>query len=115
MDPSKQDRSDHFGGVPTGTEGPTHANGQPEDNDRWLRSVLEHSSEIVKIVAPEGTLRYASPAFGRVLGYDPEEVFGMNVFDHVHPDDLSRVLKETEKTLSGEGEGMNVVEYRYRH
>ena len=89
--------------------------GQLGENDRWLRSVLEHSSEIVKIVDPDGTLRYASPAFRRILGYAPDEVIGTKVFDYVHPDDLSRVLQETEKTVTGEGEGTNVVEYRFRH
>src|SRR5215212_9089720 len=38
--------------------------------------VVDSSSEIVTIVDPDGTLRYASPAFGRVLGYDPEEAIG---------------------------------------
>jgi PAS domain S-box-containing protein len=41
---------------------------------------------------------------------------GKNVFDSVHPDDLSRVLEETERVLSGENPGgTNVVEYRFRH
>jgi PAS domain S-box-containing protein len=62
-----------------------------------LRSLVEHSSEIVKIVDSDGTLRYASPAFERVLGYDSEEAIGtMNVLDDVHPDDLPHVLEETE-------------------
>jgi PAS domain S-box-containing protein len=66
-----------------------------------LRSVVENSSENVTMVDPDGTLRYASPAFGRMLGYDPEEAVGtMNVLDHVHPDDLPQVLGEREKALS---------------
>jgi PAS domain S-box-containing protein len=62
---------------------------------------MENSSEIVTIVDPDGTLRYASPAFERVLSYDSEEAIGtMNVLDYVHPDDLPHVLEETEKALS---------------
>ena len=72
--------------------------------------------EITTVVDPDGILRYASPAFGRTLGYDPEEAVGvMNVFDHVHPEDLQRVLDEVEKALSGEGVTTNVVEYRFMH
>jgi diguanylate cyclase (GGDEF)-like protein/PAS domain S-box-containing protein len=83
---------------------------------RWLRSVVENSSEIVKIVDPDGTLRYVNPAFERVLGYDPEEVVGkMNVLDHVHPDDLSHVLEETEKAMAEGGIATNKAEYRFRH
>jgi diguanylate cyclase (GGDEF)-like protein/PAS domain S-box-containing protein len=51
-----------------------------------------------------------------VLSYDSEEAIGtMNVFDHVHPDDLPYVLEETEKALSEGGITTNKAEYRFRH
>jgi PAS domain S-box-containing protein len=82
-------------------DGPTPANGQPGNDERWLRSVVENSSEIVTIVNPDGTLRYASPAWEQVLGYVPIEAIGtLNVPDHVHPDDLPHVLEETGKALA---------------
>ena len=65
----------------------------PADSDDWLRFVVQNFSEIVMVVDPDGTLRYTSPAFERIVGYDPGEVSGKNVFDFVHPDDLSRVLE----------------------
>ncbi|HYQ84129.1 MAG TPA: PAS domain S-box protein, partial [Rubrobacter sp.] len=81
-----------------------------------MRSVVENSSENVTMVDPDGTLRYASPAFEGMLGYAPEEVVGkMNVLDHVHPDDLPHVLEETEKALSEGGIATNEFEYRFRH
>jgi len=84
--------------------------------DGWLRSVMESSSEIIKVVVPDGTLRYANSAFGRVFGYDPEEVVGsMNVLEQVHPDDLPRILDATEKALAEGGVARNRVEYRFRH
>jgi len=84
-------------------------------SEERFRSVVQNSSEIVKIVDVDGTLRYASPAFERVFGYGPEEAPGMNVLDHVHPEDLPRVLEATEKTLKEPGVGRNVAEYRFRH
>ena len=82
----------------------------------WLRSALRNAFEIVKAVDPDGTLRYASPAFEKVLGYDPaQEVGRMNVLDHVHPDDLPRVLEATERALAEDGVATNVAEYRFRH
>ena len=78
--------------------------------------MVENSSEIVTIVDPDGTLRYTSPAFGRLLGYDPGKVVGkMNVFEYVHPDDLPHVLEEIEKVLSEGGSASNKAEYRFRH
>ncbi|MDP9485892.1 MAG: PAS domain S-box protein, partial [Actinomycetota bacterium] len=76
---------------------------------------MENSSEIVNIVDPDGTLRYANPAWQRALGYDPDEAIGkMNVLDHVHPDDLSHVLEETEEALAEGGITTNEAEYRFR-
>ncbi len=115
MDPSDHDKRD-LGNGPSGDHGPTHGNGGPPGDEGWLRSVLENSSEVVKVLDPDGTLRYASPAFGRVFGHDPGEVVGeMNVLDHVHPEDLPRVVEETEKATSVGGTVSNRVEYRFRH
>ena len=64
---------------------------------------------------PDGTLRYANPAWERALGYDPEQAVGtMNVLDHVHPEDLAHVLEETEKALAKGGAATNEAEYRFR-
>jgi PAS domain S-box-containing protein len=117
VDPSDRDRNDHANGAPHGgTDEPTHDNGRPGEGDRWLRSLLENSSENVTMVDPDGTLRYASPAFERMLGYAPEEVVGkMNVLDHVHPEDLPHVLEEAKKALSEGGVTTNEAEYRFRH
>jgi len=115
LDPSKQDREDLTYGASGGVHEPERAFNAPEEDNRWLRSVLENTSEIVSTVDPDGYLRYANPAWGRVLGYDPEEVVGMNVLDYVHPDDLPRVLEETGKALSEEGVARNKAEYRFRH
>ena len=102
--------------VPSRLSEPAHANGRPKQDDRWLRSVLHNSSEIFTIVDPDGTLRYANPAFGRVLGYDPEDAVGtMNVLGHVHPEDLPHVQEATQRALSGKGVVTNRAEYRFRH
>ena len=88
----------------------------PQEDYRWLRSVVENSSENVTIVDPDGTLRYASPAFEHMLGYEPKEAVGtMNVLEHVHPEDLSHVLEETEKALCEGRVTSNRAEYRFRH
>ena len=85
-----------------------------EEGERRFRSLVQNSSEVVKITDPDGTLRYASPAFGRVFGHDPEEAVGKNILNYVHPDDLTRVREETEKALKDPEIDSNTVEYRFR-
>ena len=102
--------------APRNATGPAHANAMADIGGTWLRSVLDNSQEVVKVVDLDGTLRYASPAFEKVLGYDPAEAVGtMNVLDHVHPNDLPRVLEATEEARSEDGVVSNVAEYRFRH
>ena len=59
---------------------------------------------------------FATPAWERALGYDLKEMVGtMNVLDHVHPEDLPRLLKEGEVlTLKGDRK-TGRLEYRFRH
>jgi len=114
VDPSDLDLNDLHNGA-SGDDGPTPADGLPGGGDGWWRSVMENSSEIVTVADPDGTLRYANPAWERALGYDPEQAVGtMNVLDHVHPEDLAHVLKETEEALAKGGVVTNEAEYRFR-
>jgi PAS domain S-box-containing protein len=59
---------------------------------------------------------FASPAWERALGYDPKEMVGtMNVLDHVHPEDLPRLLKEGEVLALKGDKKTGRLEYRFRH
>ncbi len=37
--------------------------------ERWFRSLVQNSSDIMLILEADGTVRYVSPALERVLGY----------------------------------------------
>jgi diguanylate cyclase (GGDEF)-like protein/PAS domain S-box-containing protein len=86
-----------------------------EHDASWLRSAVDNSSEVIKLVAPDGTLLYANPAFERIFGYDLEEAEGMNVLDYVHPEDLPLVQEQTRKALEAGDMAGNAAEYRFRH
>lgn len=90
-------------------------------SEERFRALVHKSSEMVKVVDLDGTLRYASPALKTLLGYDPEESVGeMNVIDHVHPDDRAALARLTAEALERQEarpdeEVYNVAEYRFRH
>jgi diguanylate cyclase (GGDEF)-like protein/PAS domain S-box-containing protein len=86
-----------------------------EGDEGWLRSIVESSTEVVTIVDPDGTLRYASPAFERLFGYDLQETLGTNLQNYVHPDDLPHVLEETQRAMVEGSVPGNMVVYRFRH
>jgi diguanylate cyclase (GGDEF)-like protein/PAS domain S-box-containing protein len=59
------------------------------DLDRAYRALLEHSTDVVTILEPDGRWRWSSAAARRILGYaDPAEIGAADVFGIVHPDDV---------------------------
>jgi len=58
------------------------------------RSLLrDHATELISRYDERGTCLYASPAFRRLLGYDPEELVGRPGAELLHPDDRPRLAR----------------------
>ena len=57
-------------------------------SEEYFRSIIEAASDIVAVLDSEGTVRYASPSVREVIGYDPQELVGRNLFEFTHPDDV---------------------------
>jgi len=54
-----------------------------------FRTLFEHSSDAVALVGRDGKILYESPSVDRVLGYTPEDLIGVSMFDLMHPDERS--------------------------
>jgi diguanylate cyclase (GGDEF)-like protein/PAS domain S-box-containing protein len=81
--------------------------------DRVFRTLIENASDIITILAADGTIEYESPSVKRILGFNPEEMVGKNAFEFVHPDDLPTVQAQFHKVIGVVATG-NEVEFRYR-
>jgi PAS domain S-box-containing protein len=68
----------------------------------------------VAILEADGTFRYASPSFQRILGYPPAELEGTSAFEHVHPHDVGRVRAAFAGAVRADGSPVS-AQYRYRH
>ncbi len=79
-----------------------------------FRALIEHSWEAVALIDRTGALLYSSPPGMRLLGYVPETLYGHNVFELIHPDDIPATLLRFEELLAHPGERA-VAEYRFRH
>jgi PAS domain S-box-containing protein len=56
-------------------------------SERWYRALIQNSSDIVSVAAPDGTYTYLSPSVAGVLGYPPDALVGTSRSAIVHPDD----------------------------
>ncbi len=82
--------------------------------DAAFRSLIENASDIITILEADGSIRYESPSLERVLGYRPHELLGKNVFDFIHPHDVSRLLDIFDAAKKALGFAPP-VEFRFRH
>jgi diguanylate cyclase (GGDEF)-like protein/PAS domain S-box-containing protein len=60
-----------------------------QDRERFFRTLIEQTTDLIFILDAVGTYRFASPSHSRVLGYAPENLLGSNIFELLHPIDLA--------------------------
>jgi PAS domain S-box-containing protein len=83
------------------------------ESEAKFRLVVEKSTDLISVIAADGTIRFESPSVERLMGWTPEELIGKNGFDYVHPDDLTEA-----KRLLASGIAKpptNPAEMRLRH
>jgi len=79
-----------------------------------FRALIEHGADAVALVAPDGTLLFASHSIERLLGFAPAELVGHPGFERVHPDDVSRVHAALRDIIASPGTPVG-LELRWRH
>lgn len=78
-----------------------------EERHRFL---TEYSSDMISVASWEGRFLYVSPASAALLRYDPEELVGSTLYDHIHESDRSIVRRVHLMVLEKMSTGM--VAYR---
>ncbi len=90
------------------------AEGALRRSEERFRSLVQNASDVIVILESDGTIRYASPALGRVLGLEAEDVVGENAAAFVDPVDRTKAMR-----IFAEAKGVPgtkpPVEFRLRH
>ena len=63
-----------------------------ERREQHFRALIENALDTITVLDPNGRITYQSPSVQKVLGYDPAEEIGRNVFERVHEDDLPSIM-----------------------
>lgn len=75
---------------------------------RWQQSrtdyklIFDHSHDLIKIVSPDGRIQLASPSHRDILGEDPDQIKGGEIFDNVAEEDLSVLQRLWGSLIAGE-------------
>lgn len=72
-------------------------------SEQQFRALTENGADIITVLDPDGTRRYASPSYQRVLGYGPDELVGTDIFKLIHPEDEARTRATFERLVATPG------------
>lgn len=95
--------------APSAKIAPDHPRDDP------FTSLTRNISDFITVIDPaDGTIVFEGPSTKSVLGYRPSELVGRQIFDLVHPSDLSEV-REYLSCVTWDGGMSPPVEHRLRH
>ena len=83
-------------------------------SEEYFRALIENVTDIVTITDYKGTFIYTSPSIKRILGYNPDDLIGKNVFDYVHPDEKKLIFKHFQKRVRSEI-SRQFIEFQFKH
>lgn len=72
-------------------------------SEAQFRALVEGSYDAMLVLTGEGQIAYQSPAVKRLYGFEPEELDGTSMMDHIHPDDLPRASELFSKLMNTPG------------
>ncbi len=78
-----------------------------------FKSLIQNSTDIIRILDPEGRIIYDSPSSEKILGYPAGYTLGKTPFDFIHPDDLRRVRNDLGEVKDRRNAGVP-TEFRIR-
>ena len=80
----------------------------------WFRSLVHNGSDLITVVARDGTIRYQSPSAERLVGIAADDLVGASYLELIEPEDRPHLV-----TLFQDGGGPSstegTAEYRLRH
>jgi PAS domain S-box-containing protein len=77
-----------------------------------LRLITENMQDMLLITDANLICTFASASHKWVLGYEPSEMIGKNVYDFIHPDDAAKAMKAAEKAFKDDSGGTMEVRVR---
>ena len=77
-----------------------------------LRRFLDLAGSLLVVAGFDTTIRWLSPSYARILGFEPSQMVGLPFTEFIHPKDREEVLEQTRLLVAGHAIGQ--VEYRIR-
>ena len=82
--------------------------------ENHFRALIEKAPDGITLVGVDGKIKYTSPSARKMFGYDLDDDINESPLEHIHPDDLSSVLKAMNDLIQDPA-CIPTLEYRYKH
>ncbi|MBN1976124.1 MAG: PAS domain S-box protein, partial [Anaerolineae bacterium] len=84
------------------------------ESEERFRALVQNSPDIIVVMESARSVRYASPAVERILGYSADHFLTNDPFEHVHPDDVQMVQEKLSQAIQNPGTPIR-AEFRLKH
>ncbi|ARV15969.1 hypothetical protein BTO07_12800 [Polaribacter sp. SA4-12] len=91
------------------------ASNELEKAEELYRLLTDNSNDIICLQEPDSTFKYMSPSIKKVLGYEPSEFIGKQIFSIIHNDDIQSLKDAIEQKVFSREITDNVYSFRARH
>jgi diguanylate cyclase (GGDEF)-like protein/PAS domain S-box-containing protein len=85
-----------------------------EASEARFRVLTESSLDLISVMGEDGKILYQSAALRALVGYDPAETIGKNVYQMVHRDDVEHVRAAVRRIVETR-QSSGAIEFRIRH
>lgn len=72
---------------------------QLEISEEKFRFIAENTTDLICQHDINGFFTYVSSSSKEIIGYEPNELIGLNPYDHIHPDDMIELQKKHERII----------------
>ena len=80
-----------------------------------LHSLFENSGDLIQSSRSDGRLLFANKVWHTTLGYAPEELGSLNIFQIIHPDNHEHCRDVLARLVKGENVELVSVAFRHKH
>ena len=84
-------------------------------NEKRFRKLVENGNDAFAILDATGKTIYVSSSVEKLLGYNEEEIYQMDMFSLVHPDNVADVQQTMQKVMANPGVPVSSHISRLRH
>jgi PAS domain S-box-containing protein len=83
-------------------------------SEEYFRSLIENTSDLITVVNREGKILYLNPSVEQLLGYRQEDLYNMNIFEFIHPEDNQATFEGFSRIIQSAGNIESLI-IRIRH